>query len=114
MRRIDEPHLEYPFAGTRMPRDFLSREGVEVGRRHVGALMKRMGIEAIYRKPTTTSSTIAATPGTNSSISHGASCPSDCAIGLMGSSQRGVVLTRRFEMREPTMRDRASRVFEGY
>ena len=53
MRRIDELHLEYPFAGSRMLRDFLHREGVEVGRRHVGTLMKRMGIEALYRKPNT-------------------------------------------------------------
>jgi putative transposase len=53
MRRIDQLHLEYPFAGSRMLRDFLNREGVEVGRRHVGTLMKRMGIEAIYRKPNT-------------------------------------------------------------
>ena len=51
MRRIDELHLEYPFAGSRMLRDFLNREGVEVGRRHVATLMKRMGIEAIYRRP---------------------------------------------------------------
>ena len=53
MRRIDELHLEYPFAGSRMLRDFLNREGVEVGRRHIGTLMKRMGIEALYRKPNT-------------------------------------------------------------
>ena len=53
MRRIDELHLEYPFAGSRMLRDFLNREGVEVGGRHVGTLMKRMGIEALYRKPNT-------------------------------------------------------------
>ena len=53
MRRIDELHLEHPFAGSRMLRDFLHREGVEVGRRHVGTLMKRMGIEALYRKPNT-------------------------------------------------------------
>ena len=53
MRRIDELHLEYPFAGSRMLRDFLHREGVAVGRRHVGTLMKRMGIEALYRKPNT-------------------------------------------------------------
>ena len=53
MRRIDELHLEYPFAGSRMLRDFLNREGVEVGRRHVATLMKRMGVEAIYRKPNT-------------------------------------------------------------
>ena len=50
MRRIDELHLERPFAGSRMLRDFLEREGVAVGRRHVATLMKRMGIEAIYRR----------------------------------------------------------------
>src|SRR5450631_4391483 len=53
MRRIDELHLEFPFAGSRMLRDFLSREGFDVGRRHVSTLMKRMGIEAIYRRPNT-------------------------------------------------------------
>jgi putative transposase len=53
MRRIDELHLERPFAGARMLRDFLAREGVEVGRRHVATLMKRMGIEAICRRRNT-------------------------------------------------------------
>jgi putative transposase len=53
MRRIDELHLEHPFAGARMLRDILDREGVRVGRRHVGTLMKRMGIQALYRKPNT-------------------------------------------------------------
>jgi putative transposase len=53
MRRIDELHLEYPFAGSRMLRDLLNREGVEIGRRHVATLMKRMGIEAIFRRPNT-------------------------------------------------------------
>jgi putative transposase len=53
MRRIDELHLERPFAGARMMRDFLNREGVSIGRRHVTRLMKRMGIEAIYRRPNT-------------------------------------------------------------
>jgi putative transposase len=53
MRRIDELHLDYPFAGSRMLRDLLSREGVSIGRRHVATLMKRMGIEAIYRRPNT-------------------------------------------------------------
>ena len=53
MRRIDELHLERPFAGARMLRDFLNREGVAIGRRHVATLMKRMGIEAIYRRPNT-------------------------------------------------------------
>lgn len=53
MRRIDELHLEHPFAGSRMLRAMLLREGHVSGRRHVGALMRRMGIEALYRKPST-------------------------------------------------------------
>jgi putative transposase len=53
MRRIDELHLEHPIAGSRMLRDFLRLEGVEVGRRHVATLMRRMGIQALYRKPNT-------------------------------------------------------------
>jgi putative transposase len=53
MRRLDELHLERPFAGSRMLRDFLNREGFPVGRRRVATLMKRMGIEAIYRRPNT-------------------------------------------------------------
>ena len=53
MRRMDELHLELPFAGSRMLRDLLNAEGVVIGRRHVATLMNRMGIEAIYRKPKT-------------------------------------------------------------
>ena len=53
MRRIDELHLELPFAGSRMLRDLLAGEGVRVGRRHVATLMRRMGIEALYRRPNT-------------------------------------------------------------
>ena len=53
MRRMDELHLEFPFAGSRMLRDLLNREGTEIGRRHVATLMRRMGIAAIYRKPNT-------------------------------------------------------------
>jgi putative transposase len=53
MRRIDELHLEHPFMGARMLRDQLNREGFDVGRKHVGTLMKRMGIEALYKKPDT-------------------------------------------------------------
>jgi putative transposase len=53
MRRIDELHLQYPFAGARMLRDVLRREGHGVGRRHVATLMRRMGITAVYRKPRT-------------------------------------------------------------
>ena len=53
MRRIDELHLELPFFGSRKLADALQREGHKVGRRHVATLMRRMGIEAIYRKPRT-------------------------------------------------------------
>jgi putative transposase len=53
MRRIDELHLDFPFAGSRMLRDLLNAEGIKVGRRHVATLMNRMGIEALYRRPTT-------------------------------------------------------------
>jgi putative transposase len=54
MRRIDELHLDHPFAGSRMLRGMLKAEGREVGRLHVAKLMKRMGIEALYRRPRTT------------------------------------------------------------
>ncbi len=53
MRRIDELHMEFPFAGARMLARLLRREGHEVGRRSVRSLMKRMGVEGLYRKPNT-------------------------------------------------------------
>jgi putative transposase len=53
MRRIDELHLNYPFAGSRMLRDLLNAEGIEIGRQRVATMMKRMGITAIYRRPNT-------------------------------------------------------------
>lgn len=53
MRRIDELHLEHPFAGARMLRDMLRREGHAVGRKHVATLMRTMGIEALYRRQNT-------------------------------------------------------------
>ena len=53
MRRIDELHLEHPFAGSRMLRDLLRGEGVQIGRARVITMMRRMEIEAIYRRPNT-------------------------------------------------------------
>ena len=53
MRRIDELHLEYPFAGSRMLREMLFRDGWKVGRHHVSTLMKKLNITALYRKPST-------------------------------------------------------------
>jgi putative transposase len=53
MRRIDQLHLEYPFAGARTLRDLLRPEGFEAGRKHIGTLMARMGIEALVRRKST-------------------------------------------------------------
>jgi putative transposase len=53
MHRIDKLHMEFPFAGSRMLQGLLVQEGFKVGRLHVATLMKRMGIEALYRKPNT-------------------------------------------------------------
>src|SRR5437016_97436 len=53
MRRLDELHLQYPFFGSRKLTHFLKADGFDVGRRHVVTLMRRMGLEALYRKPRT-------------------------------------------------------------
>ena len=54
MQRLDRLHLEFPFAGSRMLRGLLAADGCKIGRRHVKTLMRRMGIEALYRRPRTT------------------------------------------------------------
>ena len=53
MRRLDELHLEAPFAGSRMLRGLLRADGMAIGRGRVITLMRRMGIEALYRRPNT-------------------------------------------------------------
>ena len=53
MRRLDRLHLEFPFACSRMLRSLLAAEGCKIGRRHVKTLMRRMGMEALYRRPRT-------------------------------------------------------------
>jgi putative transposase len=57
MRRIDELHMEFPFAGSRMLRDLFRHEGISIGRQHVATLMKKMAIEAVYRRPNTSKPT---------------------------------------------------------
>lgn len=57
MRAMDALHLEYPFAGSRMLQGPLGADGYMVGRLHVATLMKRMGIEALYRRPNTSKPT---------------------------------------------------------
>jgi putative transposase len=52
-RRMDQLHLDFPFAGSRMRRDLWNGEAVAIGRRHVATLMQRRGIKAIYRRPST-------------------------------------------------------------
>lgn len=51
MRRIDELHLETPCAGSRTLRTFLRKEGYRLGRQRIRRLMRKMGMEALYRKP---------------------------------------------------------------
>lgn len=51
MRAIDEIHLKRPFFGSRRIRDQLNDQGYDIGRDHVRTLMRKMGIEALYRKP---------------------------------------------------------------
>ena len=53
MRRMDELHLEFPFAGSRLLRDLLAAEGSQIGRRHATTLMRKMGVEAVYCRPNT-------------------------------------------------------------
>jgi transposase InsO family protein len=54
MQRLDRLHLEYPFACSRMLRGLPASQRCKIGRRHVKTLMRRMGIEALYRRPRTT------------------------------------------------------------
>jgi len=54
MRQLDELHLQHPYAGSRMLRDLLRLQGVQIGRKRVATLMRRMGLEALYRHPRTT------------------------------------------------------------
>ena len=51
MSLIDEIHLRYPFYGSRRICDELLDNGFHVSRGRVSTLMKKMGIEALYRKP---------------------------------------------------------------
>jgi putative transposase len=53
MRRMDELHMDYPFAGSRMLCGLLNGEGFSIGRKHTATLMKTMGICALYRRPST-------------------------------------------------------------
>ena len=83
MHRIDQLHIEFPFAGSRMLKGLLVQEGFSVGRLHVASLMKRMGIEALYRKPNTSK------PAPGHKIYHSPLCLNQCRTRLVccGTSQ---------------------------
>lgn len=51
MRRIDELHLQHPFMGARQFKRELSKEGIDVGRCHIGTLMQRLDIAAQCPQP---------------------------------------------------------------
>ncbi len=53
MRRMDELYLASPFYGSRRMVAVLRREGLVINRKRVRRLMRVMGLEAIYQKPTT-------------------------------------------------------------
>ena len=53
MCQIDTLHLDHPYAGARLLRDMLRLRHIVVGRKHVRTVMKRMGVEALYRKANT-------------------------------------------------------------
>ncbi len=55
MRRMDELHMNHPFCGSRQMMRPLHREGVAAGRHRIRRLMRLMSVEAVYRRPRTTS-----------------------------------------------------------
>ena len=53
MHSLDALHVAHPFAGSRMLKGLLQRQGHCVGRRHIRTLMKRMCMTPLYCKPRT-------------------------------------------------------------
>ncbi len=54
MRLLDEEHLRHPASGSRQLIDFLEGEGIDVNRKRIQRLMRKMGIEGISPKRRTT------------------------------------------------------------
>jgi len=80
MRRIDELHLEHPLYAARRLAKQLEREGFNLGRVHVATLMRRMGIEALCRRPRTS------IPARDAKIYR------TCSMGWRSSAESGVVV----------------------
>ncbi len=53
MRLIDEQYLKKPFYGSRQMVRHLRRDGLQVNRKRVQRLMRRMGLRAVYQRPRT-------------------------------------------------------------
>ena len=53
MHRIEKLYTGFAFVGSQMLRDLLAQEGSKVSQLHAVTLMKRLGVEAMYRKPNT-------------------------------------------------------------
>ena len=54
MRIMDEQHMKHPEFGRRMMTAWLALEGHDTNEKRIRRLMKKMGLEAIYRRPRTT------------------------------------------------------------
>jgi hypothetical protein len=97
MRRADELHLLYPFAGSRMLRDLLRQEGTAIGRLHVATLMKRMRIEAIYRRPNTSKPAPGPVPALDATWR--STMPSGCTPHVAVARPTSYTSTSRFSQR---------------
>lgn len=53
MGEIDKIYMEFPYYGARKMSKELKRRDLDVGRKHAGTLMKKMGISALYQKKNT-------------------------------------------------------------
>ncbi len=51
MGLIDQQYTRTPFYGSRRMTNWLGREGLEVNRKRVQRLMRKMGLEAVYPRP---------------------------------------------------------------
>ena len=51
MKLIDEEYTKHPFYGARKMKQYLKEKGYFAGRKHIGALMRKMGLEALFPKP---------------------------------------------------------------
>jgi putative transposase len=53
MKLLDEQYLLRPFYGSRRMCEWLQQQGYRVNRKRIQRLMRKMGIEALYPKPST-------------------------------------------------------------